>query len=213
MTESTGVLAHQFDDAAQQRAAADTGMWVFIAGEILFFGVLFFAYAATRIHFPEAFAAAGRRTDVVLGTVNTALLLTSSFTMALAVHAAELRRGKSVALLLGATFTLGALFLGIKFLEYSHDYQQHLVPALNFSFAGAQSRGAELFFYLYFVMTGFHALHLTVGMCIVAALALKVWSRSFRRYLTALALVALYWHLVDIVWIFLYPLLYLVGRA
>ncbi len=176
---SDGTLAEQFDDRAQQRTAAETGMWIFIASEILFFGVLFFAYSATRVHFPAAFAAASRHTDVVLGSINTALLLTSSFTMALAVRAAELGRGRSIAVFMGLTIAFGVAFAGIKFTEYRHDYLDHLVPWLDFRFDPAQRRGAELFFYLYFVMTGFHALHLAIGIAAVGTVAVLASKGAF----------------------------------
>lgn len=209
----TAALAQQFDDRELERAAAETGMWVFLATEILFFGVLFFAYLVTRLHFPEAFVAAARHTQVVLGSVNTAVLLTSSLTMALAVHAAQLGRAKRSAGYLIVTLSLGVLFLAIKASEYYLEYEEHLVPALDFVFPAQHARGAELFFYLYFVMTGFHALHLTIGIVIVAVVAVKTWRREFAGNSMPIEVTGLYWHLIDIVWIFLYPLFYLLGRS
>jgi cytochrome c oxidase subunit 3 len=189
-------------EAAQVRnTSAEVGMWVFLATEVLFFSVLFFGYLITRIHYPEAFAAASRRTDVVLGTLNTAILLTSSLTMALAVRSPELRATRAMRGWLAATFTLGAIFFAIKMVEYAHDYREHLVPWLSFDFPGPQAEGARLFFLLYFVMTGAHAVHLLVGLSLLAIVRKK------------LDVVGLYWHLIDIVWIFLYPLLYLVART
>jgi cytochrome c oxidase subunit 3 len=187
--------------ASVRNTSAEVGMWVFLATEVLFFSVLFFGYLITRIHYPEAFAAASRRTDVVLGTLNTAILLTSSLTMALAVHSQELRAARAARVWLAATFILGAIFFGIKMLEYAHDYHEHLVPWLHFEFPGPQTQGARLFFLMYFVMTGAHAIHLLVGLSLLA---------TVRRNLEV---VGLYWHLIDIVWIFLYPLLYLVART
>jgi cytochrome c oxidase subunit III len=192
----------------------ELGMWIFLATEILFFGVLFFAYLIMRIHYPEAFAAASKHTDVVLGSINTAILLTSSLTMALAVRSFSLGANRACAWLLAATFALGAAFAAVKFTEYAHDYHEHLVPWLSFAFPSAQAEGARLFFLLYFVMTGAHAIHLIVGLTWVGVLIVAV-SRGLAdsKHPDALEVAGLYWHLIDIIWIFLYPLLYLVSRT
>ena len=191
--------------AAVRRSISELGMWVFLATEVLFF---------TRLHYPAAFAAASRHTDVVLGTLNTAILLTSSLTMALAVSKLRLGAIRGSLALLTATFLLGAAFFGLKILEYSHDYAAHLVPWLEFVFPAAHARGARLFFLLYFVMTGAHAVHLIVGLGLLVAMIMAIERRrlTLRKY-HKLEMVGLYWHLIDIVWIFLYPLLYLVARA
>lgn len=187
------------------------GMWVFLASEVLFFGGLFVAYLYGRTHWPEGWAAASRRTDVVLGTVNTAVLLTSSALVALAVACDEHpRRRRRVGLLLGATAALGLAFLAIKGVEWHADWKERLVPGASFALAGVP--GAQEFFALYFVMTGLHAVHMMVG---VGALAAFAWGRARRRAWAAaphVEVAALYWHFVDVVWIFLYPLLYLVSR-
>jgi cytochrome c oxidase subunit 3 len=212
----TALVARQFDDPQQQRIASDLGIWVFLASEMLFFGALFAVYAFTRYRYPEAFAAASRLTDVALGSVNTGVLLTSSLTMALGVRAAKLGRRKALVGWLCATAALGLVFLAIKGGEYYLDYTQHLVPGLNFQYAGggAGGRQVELFFYLYFFTTGVHALHLIVGIGIVATIAVMAWRGAFTpEYFTPIEVGGLYWHLVDVVWIFLYPLLYLVSRA
>jgi cytochrome c oxidase subunit 3 len=208
------VVARQFDDPLQQRKASDLGMWVFLATEILFFGALFVAYTATRLHDPQAFAIASRLTNLTLGSVNTAVLLTSSLTMALAVRATKLGlRNASIAFLL-ATAVLGLAFLGIKFTEYYLDWRNHLVPVLDFAHAGPHAGGVENFFYLYFFMTGVHSIHLVIGIVMVLVLAFLARRRDFSPdYFTPVELGGLYWHLVDIVWIFLYPLLYLVARS
>jgi cytochrome c oxidase subunit 3 len=208
------VVARQFDDPLQQRKASDLGMWVFLATEILFFGALFVAYTATRLHDPQAFAIASRLTNLTLGSVNTAVLLTSSLTMALAVRATKLGlRNASIAFLL-ATAVLGLAFLGIKFTEYYLDWRDHLVPVLDFAHAGPHAGGVENFFYLYFFMTGVHSIHLVIGIVMVLVLAFLARRRDFSPdYFTPVELGGLYWHLVDIVWIFLYPLLYLVARS
>src|SRR5258708_1776896 len=160
-------LAHQFDSLGQQKEAATLGMWVFLVTEVLFFGGLFATYAIYRAWYPEAFAAASRELDVTLGTINTVVLITSSLTMALAVHAAQLEQRTRVLLLLAATMILGAMFLGIKSVEYSHKFAEHHVPGPGFHFEREHFRHAQLFFSLYFVMTGLHALHMVIGIGIM----------------------------------------------
>jgi cytochrome c oxidase subunit 3 len=207
-------IARQFDDAEQQRTAADLGIWIFLATEILFFGVLITAYTFMRIRHPEAFAAAGKLTDIALGTINTAVLLTSSLTMALAVRAAKLGMRKASVAWMSTTMALGLVFLAIKGREYYLDYLAHLVPAVNFSHPGPQQAQVEMFFYLYFVMTGVHSLHVIIGIVLLGVMGAMAWRRSFSpAYYTPVELTGLYWHLVDVVWIFLYPLLYLVSRT
>jgi cytochrome c oxidase subunit 3 len=205
--------ASPFDSAAKRADAARLGIWVFIASELVFFGPLFTGYVYARTHFAEAFAEASRHTHLALGTVNTAVLLTSSFFMAVAVEA---RRGGAVRLARAAlciTAALGCVFLAIKGFEYYSEWREHLVPGLGFVFDQAHVRGAEIFFYLYFALTGVHALHLTAGITIVLALAATTGRSARRVEAERVEVAALYWHFVDAVWIFLYPMLYLVGRA
>jgi cytochrome c oxidase subunit 3 len=209
---SSGV-AEPFRDTAQQADAATLGMWLFLATEMLFFGVLFFVYALARAHLPEAFAAASRQTSFVLGTANTAVLLTSSFSMAAAVRAAALRRHRAAALLLLVTALLGLAFAGIKLTEYALDYRHHLVPVLDFAFDARLARGALAFFWLYFATTGLHLVHLTIGIALALAFAWREWRRPSARLPGQVENAGLYWHFVDLVWIFLYPCLYLVSRA
>ena len=193
---------------------ATLGMWVFLATELLFFGVLFFGYTTTRLHYPDAFALASRHTDLTLGSINTGVLLTSSLAMALAVRSVSLGAVRAGAWLLIATVALGVTFLVLKSVEYAHDYTEHLVPWLDFEFAPAARAGARLFFYLYFVMTGAHAVHLILGLALVTFMATRVWrGRIDAASVAPLEVTALYWHLIDIIWIFLYPLLYLVSRT
>jgi cytochrome c oxidase subunit 3 len=191
----------------------DFGMWVFLTSEVLFFGVLFVAYTMTRLRFPEAFAAAGHHTSLPLGTLNTAVLLTSSLTMALAVERQASARYARAALLLAVTAALGVAFVAIKGTEYVLEYREHLVPALDFRFDDRYATGARLFFWLYFVITGLHALHLIVG--IALALTSAHWMRTPdpQSKTARIRLVGLYWHFVDIVWIFVFPCLYLVSRT
>ena len=187
------------------------GMWVFLASEVLFFGGLFVAYLYGRTHWPEGWAAASRRTDVVLGTVNTAVLLTSSALVALAVACDEHpRRRRLVARLLAATAALGLAFLVVKGVEWHAEWREGLVPGPAFALAAVP--GAQEFFALYFVMTGLHAVHMAVGVAVLAALARgRAHGRAWASVPHA-EVAALYWHFVDVVWIFLYPLLYLVER-
>jgi len=208
------VVATQFDELAQQRAAGTLGMWAFLATETLFFGALLFAYAIARSRFPEAFAAASRHTNLALGTTNTAVLLTSSLCMALAVAAASARARRATAGWLAATGVLGLAFIGIKLTEYALDYRDHLVPVLDFAFdPPSLAVGAKAFFWLYFATTGLHLLHLSIGIAIVAVLAVRAWRARAANLDATIDAAGLYWHFVDLVWIFLFPLLYLVSRT
>jgi cytochrome c oxidase subunit III len=209
----TSALAHQFDDPAQQLAASSLGMWAFIATEMLFFGGLFAGYTVYRSSYPQAFAVASGHLDIILGTVNTAVLISSSLTMALAVFSARFGSRRAVVLFLLATLVLGLVFIGIKGAEYIHKFHEHLIPGRDFVFPGAQSRGVEIFFSLYFAMTGVHALHMVIGAALLAVLTVLAWRDRFSpEYYTPVEMVGLYWHFVDVIWIFLFPLLYLIGR-
>jgi cytochrome c oxidase subunit 3 len=216
MSESSDtpvVLGEQFDTPEQQDAVAQMGMWVFLSTEIMLFGGLFLAFTATRLAFPLAFQLGSRHTEFVLGTANTAVLLLSSLTMALAVSASHRGARKPLVLLLLLTMALGALFLGIKGYEYYGDWQKHLIPGANFAWNEPQPQHAQLFFLFYFFMTGLHAVHLTVGIGVVAFVTFVAWRRGYdATYNTPVEVTGLYWHLVDLVWVFLYPLLYLNGR-
>lgn len=206
-------LAHHFDDPAQQHEAASLGMWVFLMTEILFFGGLFASYGVYRTSYPDVFATASRHLDVVLGGINTLVLISSSLTMALAVQAAQTDQRRSSVRFLVLTMILGAIFLGIKGVEYTHKFTEHLVPGSNFQYDGSQAAQAQLFFSLYFAMTGMHAVHMLIGIGILGVLAVRAWYGRFSaHYATPLELTGLYWHFVDIIWIFLFPLLYLLGR-
>jgi cytochrome c oxidase subunit 3 len=208
------IHAHHFDDAGQQHEASTLGMWVFLTTEVMFFGGVFTAYVAYRSLYAQAFAHASRLLDVRLGTTNTAVLITSSLTMALAVRAAQLgRRGSVVVGWLAATMLLGTTFLGIKFYEYAEKFREGLVPGSAFTYAGTDPPRAQLFFSLYFAGTGLHALHMIIGLGLLSWLVREAARGRFgRAYATPVEVVGLYWHFVDIVWIFLFPLLYLIGR-
>lgn len=211
MSKSSTALAHQFDDMQQQFEAASVGMWVFLATEVMFFGGLFAGYAAYRSKYPAAFAEGSHHLDVLLGGINTAVLIASSLTMALAVHSAQLGKRRALVLFLILTMLLGSVFLGIKYVEYSHKWHAHLVPGRHFQYEGQPQ--VELFLSFYFAMTGMHALHMVVGvglMLVLLGLALR--GRFSPDYYTPVEMGGLYWHFVDIIWIFLFPLLYLIGR-
>jgi cytochrome c oxidase subunit 3 len=206
-------LQHHFDTPEQQREASSLGMWVFLVTEILFFGGLFTAYTVYRHRYPVAFADASRHLDVTLGTFNTAVLIISSLTMALAVYYASTGRRRAVIAFLVATMALGATFLGVKAVEYSHKFHDHLVPGPGFQFPGPHAQPAEIFYALYFTMTGLHAAHMVVGLGILTALVLQARKGRYGpHYSTPVEVSGLYWHFVDVVWIFLFPLLYLIGR-
>jgi len=206
-------LAHQFDSLDQQREAATLGMWMFLVTEILFFGGLFLVYTTYRNLYPDAFAAGSRELIIWAGTINTGVLITSSLTMALAVHAAQTGNRRLLITFLILTMVLGSVFLGIKAFEYYSEWQEHHVPGLNYQFDPRFYRNAQIFFSLYFVMTGLHALHMIIGLCIMSfMLWLSIRGAITVEYYNPIEVSGLYWHFVDIVWIFLFPLLYLIGR-
>jgi cytochrome c oxidase subunit 3 len=206
-------LKHHFDDLDQQHSAATLGMWVFLVTEIMFFGGLFVGYTVYRWKYPQAFAAASHEVDLLLGTINTAVLIGSSLTMAMAVYFAQSGARKALILCLILTMVLGSVFLGIKFVEYSHKFEHRLIPGGAFEFHGAFPQQAQLFFLFYFVMTGMHALHMIVGLGLLAVLVLQARRNRFSpAHYAPVEITGLYWHFVDIVWIFLFPLLYLIDR-
>jgi cytochrome c oxidase subunit III len=182
MTEThakeASVLQHHFDNLGQQFEASTLGMWLFLVTEILFFGGLFTAYMVYRMSYPEAFAEASHHLDVVLGGVNTAVLIGSSLTVVLAVRGAQLGRRNQQVLFLLLTILLGSAFLGIKAVEYGHKFADHLVPGADFVFEG-DAPHAQLFFSLYFVMTGLHAVHMVVGIVLMAVMAVWAWRGRF----------------------------------
>jgi len=211
---SSNPLAHQFDDLEQQHHADELGMWLFLATEIMFFGGMFLAYTIYRTQDEAAFAAASHELDLLLGTVNTAVLLCSSLTMALAVAAAESVQRRKSMIFLAATMILGSVFLGIKAVEYYHKYEHGLMPlvGLPFDWQGPSPGPAEMFFNLYFLMTGVHALHMLIGLGVLLFLFIQaVRGGLMGDSAVPVHLTGLYWHFVDIVWVFLFPLLYLIG--
>jgi cytochrome c oxidase subunit 3 len=214
LSDSTPGLAHHFDDLGQQKQAAILGMWFFLVTEIMFFGGMFAGYAIYRSANSAAFDSASHHLDIGLGAFNTAVLILSSLTMALGVHAAQLGKRKALIVFLILTMVLGTVFLGVKAVEYSHKYHEHLIPGPSFVYEAAHANGAEIFFSFYFAMTGMHALHMVVGIGIMLVLvAMAFQGRFTASYNNPVEVSGLYWHFVDIVWIFLFPLLYLLGRS
>lgn len=213
MAEGPGAVAHQFDDFAQQHEASTLGMWAFLITEIMFFGGMFLGYVIYRASYPEAFADASNHMDIILGTINTAVLIASSLTVVLSVHAAHESKQKALLVFLALTILLGLVFLGIKFTEYAHKFEEHLFPGLNFQYQGENPGHAAIFFSFYFAMTGIHALHMVIGIGIFLVLMVSAWrGRYSKHYFTPVEMAGLYWHFVDIIWIFLFPLFYLLGR-
>ncbi len=216
-------LLHHFAEPQQQRDAASLGMWIFLATEVMFFGGLFCAYLIYRRWYFGDFGAASKSIDATLGATNTAVLICSSLTVVLAVWAAQIALRKLLIGSLIVTMLLGMVFLGIKAKEYKDKFEEHHVPGASFSFERvpipghpdqyANPRHAEIFFALYFIMTGLHALHMIIGLGLFAWLLFMAWKGRFTpEYHTPIEIGGLYWHFVDIVWIYLFPLLYLIDR-
>ncbi|HXS96295.1 MAG TPA: cytochrome c oxidase subunit 3 family protein [Candidatus Limnocylindrales bacterium] len=210
----TLALREQFDDSAQQKDASTLGMWIFLITEIMFFGGMFLAYTIYRNAYPNAFAVASSSLNEIIGAVNTAVLLCSSFTMVLAVRSAQLGQRKALIIFLILTLLLGMVFLGVKAYEWNQKFEEHHVPGASFHLDGTPLQGqAQLFFSLYFCMTGLHALHMVVGVGLLTFLIWKSYKGLYTaEYMTPVDMVGLYWHFVDIIWIFLFPLLYLIDR-
>jgi cytochrome c oxidase subunit III len=205
--------AHHFEDLEQQHEAGRLGMWAFLVTELLFFGGMFAAYAVYRALYPGAFDRASQELDVVLGTINTVVLIGSSLTVAMAVHAAQLGRARAISGWLWATLGLGLLFVGIKAAEYSHKIDEGLLPGPGFVFRGQVGGAEQLFFAMYFAMTGVHAFHMLIGFGLILWLLVLVRRGAFSaHHHPHVEIFGLYWHFVDIVWIFLFPMLYLLGR-
>ncbi len=238
----TGELYGQFETLEQQKESASLGMWVFLATEVLFFGGLFMTYTLNRHYFGTAFGIGSNTLDLKLGTINTVILILSSLTMAMSVWASHVGKKKQTTGFLIATFVLGCAFLGVKVVEYKQKFDHHLVPGYHFQIdyrvqhpAASDSpkaieeekeelakafekdpylnSHAQLYFSLYFGMTGLHALHMIVGAGMLLWLIRQSMAGRFTpTYNTPVEMIGLYWHFVDIVWIYLFPLLYLIDR-
>jgi cytochrome c oxidase subunit 3 len=222
-------LAHQFDNMEQQRDATTIAMWVFLVTEIMFFGGMFFAYVLYRTQFPDEFAAASYQLSILLGGINTAVLIGSSLTMAMAVYFSQIGNRRLLVWLLIATMILGTAFLVIKGFEYKAKFDHHTFPGINFQLdqiktgeylehhghetAGLDQSRMQMFFVIYYAMTAVHALHMIIGIAVLAFLTYYAWRGAYSpEYYAPVEMTGLYWHFVDIVWIFLFPLLYLIGR-
>jgi cytochrome c oxidase subunit III len=207
-------LQHHFDSMPQQAEASTLGMWVFLVTEIMFFGGLFMAYLVYRHQSPTGFQEASHHLNIYWGAANTAILIISSLTMALAVRAAQTSQPPRVQVRwLFFTILLGLAFLGIKAIEYRDKFIDHIVPGPHFHWEGLYPKPAEQFYSLYFAMTGLHALHMVIGIGIMSIILIMARRKTFdAEYYTPVEVAGLYWHFVDIVWIFLFPLLYLIGR-
>ena len=214
-------LAHQFQDLDQQQETDTLGIWIFLVTEIMFFGGLFAAYAIYRWLYLPAFEGGSHILDIKLGAANTMVLIGSSLTMALSVRSAQIGNRRSTVAFLVATMILGSAFLVIKGVEYNQKFEEHVVPTLDWgpqgeTLAKLQPGGlehAEMYFIFYFAMTGLHALHMIVGMGLLLLLVLRARKGAFTGgYFAPVEVVGLYWHFVDIVWIYLFPLLYLIDR-
>jgi cytochrome c oxidase subunit 3 len=217
-------LQHHFENMEQQREASTLGMWVFLVTEIMFFGGMFLAYTLYRTLYPLEFASASNHLSLPLGAVNTAVLIFSSFTMALAVYSAQTGKRRAQVVCLGLTILLGLTFLGIKAIEYYEKYRDQLIPGRLFPnrpfdphgvhlLPGADPRHVEMFYWIYFAMTGMHAVHMIIGVGVLSVITyFAARGRYGPEYHNPVEISGLYWHFVDIIWIFLFPLLYLLGR-
>lgn len=207
-------VQQQYDDAPQQKEAAVLGMWAFIATEVLFFGVLFAAYVICRWRFSLAFVEGSAHLDFSMGTAETVILQVSGCLSAIALRQIQLDKMRQSAVLLVVTSLLGTVFLVLHGMEYHDEFKEGLIPGIRYLQTGGGAREMELFFSLYYVTTGFHALHVLIGVVMLLVMAARTWRGRFcASYHTPIEIGGLYWSLVDIVWIFVYPAFYLVGSA
>jgi len=215
--DSTRATHPQFEDIEQQRDAGILGIWIFLATEVMFFGGLFAAYAVYRSTNYLGFQAGSHLLERSFGAVMTFVLLASSFTMAMGVHAVRTGARKLLIAMLLLTILLGSIFLAIKFTEYHGKWEEHLVPGLNFhpseeQLAGAPGDAVDLFMCFYFFMTGLHAVHMIIGIGVLAVMTIRSWKGTVsEKNYQQIEVSGLYWHFVDIIWIYLFPLLYLIG--
>lgn len=205
-------LAHHFSDLDQQVDSAKLGMWLFLLTEILLFGGVFVAYAIYRSWYPDMFIDAHKQLDVVMGTINTVVLIVSSLTVALAIRDMQLDNKKSCMRNLLITIALAGVFLVIKYFEYAHKFHEGMLPGKFYTFTGVEGTNPHVFFSIYFLLTGIHGFHILIGMSLLTWIYFKVKNNAYSsEYYVPVEAVGLYWHLVDLIWIFLFPLLYLIG--
>ncbi len=206
------VVPHHFESAEQEFETSKLGVWFFLATEILMFGGLFVGYIIFHNLYPDMFAEGATHLDWRMGALNTVVLLTSSFTMALSIHFAQMNKPNLVKNMLLITFLCGCVFMGVKYFEYTHKFHEGLYPGKYFTYEHAHAKNLALYFSFYFCMTGLHGSHVLVGMGLIAWLWFRARKNHFNsEYYTPLECVGLFWHLVDLIWIYLFPLLYLVG--
>jgi cytochrome c oxidase subunit III len=206
-------LRHHFADLEQQRESSEMGMWVFLITEIMFFGGMFAAYMIYRYLYYSAWEAGSEQMDFWYGTINTVVLICSSLTMAMAVRSAQIGARKALVGLLIVTMLFGCVFMGIKAIEYYGHWNEHQFPGPGFAWSGPDAQHVQLFFSLYWAMTGFHALHMLIGIIAVGIIAYWGWHGKYGPdYYNPVENTGLYWHFVDMVWIYLYPLLYLISH-
>jgi cytochrome c oxidase subunit 3 len=209
---SSRFFQHHFSDPSVQRESSKLGIWLFLLTEVLFFGGFFCFYAVYRAWNPEMFHAANKQLDWQLGALNTAVLIISSLTMALAIRCMQTGNKKWTLINLAATFSLAGAFLVVKYFEYSHKIHEGLLPGKYYSFEGIEGTNPHIFFGVYFGMTGLHGIHVIAGMIAIAWMFYRTKKDHFSAdYYNPIEATGLYWHLVDLIWIFLFPLLYLVG--
>jgi cytochrome c oxidase subunit 3 len=215
LTAHSPGLRHHFDDSEQQFQSSILGMWVFLLTEVMFFGGMFGGYTVYRNLYPDAFASSSKFMNLGIGAFNTGVLICSSLTMVLAVRGAQLGSKKTLILFLVLTLFLGCVFLGLKVVEYHEKWVDHHIPGPGFRYEEAQYfHQAQILFFLYFAMTGMHAMHMIVGAGLLTTLIVMASRNRFSaQWYTPVEMIGLYWHFVDIVWIFLFPLLYLIGRT
>lgn len=209
---ATLACREQFATPAQQRDTASIGMWVFLASEVMMFGALFMAYTVYRASHPQAFAAGSADMNILLGSINTAILLTSSLMVTFAEFSAQTGNRRLLGLFLVLTMILGLVFLGIKFTEYYQHFQEHKAPGFWFNDSRPHAPSIQMFFVFYFIMTGLHSVHMIIGLGILAVLLFRTFIGTMSaEYHTPIMFGGLYWHFVDIIWIFLYAIFYLPG--
>jgi len=205
-------LAHHFSEVDQQKESAKLGMWLFLLTEILLFGGLFVTYAVFRAWNPDMFVDAHKQLDVFMGTLNTIVLITSSLTVALAIRSIQLGNKKRTVQLLFITILLAAVFLVVKYFEYSHKFHLGQLPGKFYTFEGLEGTNPHVFFSIYFMMTGLHGVHVLLGILAISWVMIRTSKNHFSpEYYTPVEMVGLYWHLVDLIWIYLFPLFYLIG--
>ena len=205
------LIGHHFSSLTRQTEAMRLGMWLFLATEVLLFAGLFCGYAVYRFQFPLAFQESSRHLNLFLGTLNTVVLITSSFTVAMAIHFTRSNNRRLAAICLGVTILFALAFLGFKAIEYAEHFKEHALPGKYYSSEEVRVPGAAMFYTMYFLMTGLHGLHVVAGMSVLGYVLWRtLQGRYSSKYYLGVELGGLYWHLVDLVWIFLYPLLYLI---